>query len=133
MIEGMAFLARDYEEVRDWLATVFDAGSAGQYLIDVLDDAIAADLSGVVSLTTSMHDLVFSPTPVDNEVEAVIVRAPGSLHSPRSGNVRVDVVRSNHETTRIERPSADAIAVFWAAMRDSFGVSRNRSGDGSMD
>ena len=45
MIEGMTFLARDYEEVRDWLATAFDAGSAGQYLIDVLDDAIAADLS----------------------------------------------------------------------------------------
>src|SRR5262245_52678744 len=52
MIDGMTFVARDYGEVRDWLATIFDTGSAGRYLIDTLDDAIAAGLPDSVSLTT---------------------------------------------------------------------------------
>jgi hypothetical protein len=121
----VTFVARDYEEVRGWLTTVFAQDSPGRYAVEVLDDAIATQLDAVVSLTTSMHDLVFSPSPVGPVHDAVIVRAPGSLHSPHSGNVRVDVVRSNGETTSIERPSAEALAVFWATMRDAFGVSRS--------
>lgn len=124
----MTFVARDYHEVRKWLATVFQDPSAGSYLIEIVDDAIATHLDGMVSLTTSMHDLVFSPSPVDLLYDAVVVRAPGSLHAPRAGNVRVDVVRSNGDTTSIERPSAEALAVFWAAMRDEFGVARDSNG-----
>ena len=126
----MTFVARDYEEVRGWLATVFAQDSPGRYSVEVLDDAIATQLSAVVSLTTSMHDLVFSPSPVGPTHDAVIVRAPGSLHSPGAGNVRLDVVRSNSQTTSIERSASEAVRVFWATMQDAFGVSRDRHDGG---
>lgn len=64
MIRKMTFEARDYVEVRGWLASVFTQDSPGRYAVEVLDDAIAAQIGNVVSLTTSMHDLVFSPPPV---------------------------------------------------------------------
>ena len=123
----MAFIARDFEEVRNALANVFGEGSDGRYLIDVLDDAVAARLRVAMSLTTSMHDLVFSPSPVGGTYDTVVVRAPGSLHAPHTGNVRVDVVRSNGQSTSIERPSSEALAVFWASMRDALGVARSTS------
>lgn len=123
----MTFIARDYRETRDWLATVFAPGSSGRYLIEILDDAIASGLPDVVSLTTSMHDLILSPSPTGHACEAVIVRAPGSLHRPQAGNVRIDLVRAEQTTsTTVERPMTEAVPAFWAAMRDAFGVSRHR-------
>jgi hypothetical protein len=127
MIGRMTFIARDYRDTRDWLAPVFPPGSSGRYLIEILDDAIASGLPDVVSLTTSMHDLVLSPSPTGDAYEAVVVRAPGSLHHPQPGNVRVDIVRAEQTTsTTVERPMTEAVPVFWAAMRDAFGVSRHR-------
>ncbi|MFN8022238.1 MAG: hypothetical protein U0Q03_11985 [Acidimicrobiales bacterium] len=119
-------LARSYGDVRGWLAGIAERHHAFGYLVDILDDAIAANLGSLVGLGTSMHDLVFAPLPAVPPFDAVVVRAPGSLRPPRDGNVRIEFVAAVGRVTSIERPTADALALFWRFMNIEFGITRTR-------
>jgi hypothetical protein len=72
-------------------------GDRNPPVLAVLDFGIDAELGHYLSLTTSMHDLVFTPKRPSNSAGAVIVRSPGSLRPPRESrhSIADDRIRAN--------------------------------------
>ena len=72
-----------------------------------------------------MHDLVIVPHPVpEPPIYVLIVRAPGSLHPPKQGSVLIEYLAASGQNTSIERPTTEAVGLFWRFVQEKFGVSR---------
>jgi len=63
-----------------------------------------------------MHDLVVVSVRIPEPPYGVAVRAPGSLRSPRDGHVLIEHMSVTGHDDRIERPVAEAVALFWRFM-----------------
>jgi len=60
-----------------------------------------------------MHDLVVVSVPIPEPPYGVVaVRAPGSLRSPRDSHVLIEHMSVTGHDDRIERPVAEAVALF---------------------
>jgi hypothetical protein len=112
-----------WAEVRDFEAAVFQDRAEGQYLLAIIDSVMASSVSDQLAVTTSMHDLVIAPHPVpDPPMDVLIVRAPGSLHPPKQGSVLIEYLAVSELNTSIERPTTDAVGLFWRFLQEKFEV-----------
>jgi hypothetical protein len=85
------FSSRPWEEVASFMGGLAERDESFAYMAavvrSVLDSGAAQSLAG----TTSMHDLVVTSRPVtEPPLDVVIVRAPGSLHTPSPGHVLIE-------------------------------------------
>jgi hypothetical protein len=118
-------LERSWVEVRDFEARVFQDRTEGQYLLAIIDSVMASSVSDQLAVNTSMHDLVIAPHPVpEPPMDVLIVRAPGSLHPPKQGSVLIEYLAVSGQDTSIERPSTEAVRLFWRFVQEKFGVFR---------
>lgn len=95
----------------------------GQYLLAIIDSVLASGAADLLGVTTMMHDLVVVNRPApDPPMDVIIVRAPGSLFAPANGFVRIDHVTVSGRDTRIDRPEAEAVRLFWRFVEEEFGI-----------
>ena len=79
----------------------------------------------------SMHDLVVAPRPrPEPPLDVLIVCAPGSLRCHPKGTVRIEHLSVNGRSTEIERPTGEAIKLFWRFLDVEFGLQRRIPDDG---
>ena len=117
------FVEQSWADVREFEASVWSGKAAGQYLLAIIDSVLASGRAGDLAVITSMHDLVIVNRPVpDPPMDVLIVRAPGSLEPPEDGCVRIDYVAVSGRNTTLERPSAEAVALFWRFVEEKFGI-----------
>ncbi len=126
---------QQWEEVRAFLGSVFADQPRAGYLLAIIDDVLAIGADEVLAMATSMHDLVIAPKPMgDPRVDVVVVRAPSSLAPAAEQDlVRIDHLSASGRSTSIERPRADAVALFWRFMREEFGIQRSEVGGTADD
>jgi hypothetical protein len=117
------FRPRPWTDVRDFLAGMAAAHSQFTYLVDIVDSVIEGDRASSLAATTSMHDLVVASVPLQEPpLDVVVVRAPGSLYRPSAGNVLIEHLSVTGRNDRIERPSTDAVPLFWRFVIEKFGI-----------
>ena len=117
------FLERPWVDVRDFEAGVFAGQERGQYLLAIIDSVLSSTAADVLAVTTSMHDLVVVARPLpDPPMDVIIVRAPGSVQEPANGFARIDYVSVSGRDTRIDRPEAEAVRLFWRFVEEEFGI-----------
>jgi hypothetical protein len=71
-----------------------------------------------------MYDImvVATPTP-QTPFDLVAVRSPGSAHPSHSGLVLIEHLTVTGNNDRIERPTGEAVPLFWRFMIEKYGVS----------
>ncbi|MEQ1698766.1 MAG: hypothetical protein ABMA25_01590 [Ilumatobacteraceae bacterium] len=117
------FHERSWAELLDFHAPIWAKAPKGQYLVDIIESVIASGRSEELPVTSSMLDLVVVGRPVpDPPMDVLFVRAPGSLHRPKLGCVLIEYEAVSGRDTRIERPVADAVPLFWRFVAEKFGV-----------
>jgi hypothetical protein len=99
-------------------------------MLEIIESVIASGRESDLAVTTSMHDLVVVGRPVpDPPMDVLIVRAPGSLHPPAAGNVLIEYQAVSGRNTHSERPTAEAVALFWRYSSEKLGVEFTRPTD----
>ena len=94
---------------------------------DIVKSVLASDQTAALAACTSMHDLIVVPTPLPEPPYGVVaVRAPGSLHRPATGFVRIEHLSTTGQNDVIDRPVIDAVPLFWRFMIEKFGVDPGR-------
>ena len=117
------FLERSWSDVRDFEAEVLAGHERGQYLLAIIDSVLCSRAADLLAVSTSMHDLVVVTRPLpDPPMDVIIVRAPASLFEPANGFVRIDFVTVSGRNTRIDRPEAEAVRLFWRFVDEEFGI-----------
>jgi hypothetical protein len=90
-----------------------------RYMVDVIDSGADHLLAG----NTSMHDLMVVPHPVRAQVrDMIVVRGPGSLRPAAAGQARIEHLSSTGHNDSIERPSSEAVALFWRFVIEKYGI-----------
>ena len=116
------FIERAWPEVRTGLASVGWATELA-YPIAIVDSVLEHGADRLLAVTTSMHDLIVTPSPVgEPPMDAVVVRAPGSLRRHPTGTVLIEHLSVHGTDTSIERPAAEALPLFWRFIQTEFGI-----------
>jgi hypothetical protein len=124
------FGERSWAEIRSDLDEMAVGHPEFRYVADVADSVVGSGGDRLLAGSTSMHDLVVVPRPVGAHVrELIAVRAPGSLRPPSVvGHVRIEHLTSTGHDESIERPSAEAVPLFWRFVLEKYGIApRHRS------
>lgn len=117
------FVARPWDDIASFLGVMAERDLSFAYMTAVIKSVMESDATDALAATTSMHDLVVTPTPVSEPpLDVVIVRAPSSLHRPLSGHVLIEQQSLTGHNDRIERPATEAVPLFWRFMIEKFGV-----------
>ena len=117
------FHPRPWEDIGSYLGGTAERDESFAYMAAVVQSVLDSEAAQSLAGTTSMHDLVVTSTPVaEPPLDVVIVRAPGSVHPPSSGHVLIEQQSLTGHDDRIERPTAEAIPLFWRFMIEKFGV-----------
>jgi hypothetical protein len=89
----------------------------------IVKSVLASDQTGALAACTAMHDLIVVPTPIPEPPYGVVaVRAPGSIHQPAMGFVRIEHLSTTGHDDVIDRPVVNAAPLFWRFMIEKFGV-----------
>ena len=121
------FRQRDWTEVRDVLAGVEWRDQEPEYLFRIIDSVVDAGGDELLAVTTSMHDLVIAPLPIeDPPFDVVLVAAPGSARIHPAGTVRIDYQGVNGRSTELVRPAAEALSLLWRFMEVEFGIRQTK-------
>lgn len=114
---------RPWIEVKEFEAQVWKDHPEGQYLLDIIDSVLASGVQDQLAVQTSMHDLMVVSQPVpDTPTDVLFVRAPGSLKAPKRDHVIIEYVAASGRNTISERPTADAVRLFWRFVEEKFGI-----------
>jgi len=114
---------RPWSELHAFYEKLADTYPEFTYLRLIVESVEKSGRTDALGAITSMHDLVVVDTPVaEPPIEVIIVRAPGSLHPPRAGNVRIEHRSHTGRNNEIERPEADAVRLFWRFVNEKWGV-----------
>jgi hypothetical protein len=117
------FKPRPWPEVKAFLGDIAAQHPEFGYLVEIVDSVIDGDRGTDLSATTSMHDLWVASSPTQEPpLDAIVVRAPGSLYPPSSGNVLIEHLSVTGRNDRVERPAAEAVPLFWRFVIDKFGI-----------
>lgn len=119
---------RPWEDVEQFLEVMADRHPQFGYLTAIVRSVRESGVSTQLAATTSMHDLIVVTAPVpEPPFDVIAVRAPGSLQPPLTGHVLIEHLSCTGHNDRIERPSAEAVPLFWRFVREKYGI-RPRSG-----
>lgn len=117
------FRQRPWEEIDAFLGDMADRDERFRHMSDIVKSVLASDRTQALAASTSMHDLIVVPTPIPEPPYGVVaVRAPGSVHEPALGLVRIEHLSVTGHDDVIDRPVADAVPLFWRFMIEKFGV-----------
>ena len=117
------FKPRDWADIRSFLAGMAAQHAKFGYLVDIVDSVVDGGRASVLCATTSMHDLIVATVPLpEPPFDVIAVRAPGSLYPPADGNVVIQHLSPTGRNDRIERPAAEAVALFWRFAIEKFGT-----------
>jgi hypothetical protein len=117
------FRPRPWKDIREFLGAMAADHDEFGYLVDIVDSVIENGREGELCATTSMHDLWVASSPVQEPpLDVIVVRAPGSLYEPSSGNVLIEHLSVTGRNDRIERPASEALPLFWRFATEKFGV-----------
>jgi hypothetical protein len=119
------FRERPMTDIRAMYENSVKAHSEAGYLLDVLGSIERSPALPMLAVSTSMHDLVVTDRALgDPPVEVVVVRAPGSIRSASGpGLVRVEHLSHTGRNDVIERPTSEAVPLFWRFVSEKFGIS----------
>jgi len=99
-----------------------------RHMAEIVDSIVASGAGEVLAGYTSMHDLVVAPRPVDEPPDDVVrVCAPSSSRPVAPSWVRIEHVTATGRDDRIDRPTSEAVSLFWRFMIEKFGVRPDRS------
>jgi hypothetical protein len=117
------FRPRPWPEIREFLAGPAAKAPEFSFLVEIVDSIERSDRAGDLCGMTSMHDLVVTSAPLrPPPFDVIVVRAPGSIRPPSSGCVLVEHLSVTGHDDRIERPTTDAVRLFWRFVTEKFGL-----------
>jgi hypothetical protein len=117
------FRQRRWDEIDAFLGDMAARHEQFRHVSDIVRSVLESDQTKALAACTSMHDLIVVPTPLPEPPYGVVaVRAPGSLHEPATGWVRIEHLSVTGHDDVIDRPVADAVPLFWRFMIERFGV-----------
>ena len=117
------FVSRSWSDTLQFISSVYSSESEGAHLLRICQSVIDCHKTQELGVTTSMHDLVVTLLPASSPpLDVVIVRAPSSLYPARPGNVRVETQTVMGRNDQIDRPTEEAVPLFWRFMGEIFGV-----------
>lgn len=93
-----------------------------QHVADIANSVVDLGASKLLAGTTSMHDLLVASLPLGDSPDVIAVRAPSSLRHPRDGHVLIEHLAHNGHNDRIERPTTEAVALFWRFVSEKYGI-----------
>jgi hypothetical protein len=117
------FASRPWEEMSTFFGDMTRRHPGFGHMAAVTDSVLTSGSAGLLAGCTSMHDLIVVSMPVlDPPYNVIVVRAPGSLHPPRPGQVLIEHLACTGRNDRIERPVAQAVPLFWRFVIEKCGV-----------
>jgi hypothetical protein len=117
------FRPKDWPSIRAFLAGVAALHPSLNHLVAIVDSVIEGDAEAQLAAATSMHDLLVVVTPVPEPPYDVIrVCAPSSLRPVLPGTVLIEHLAATGNNDRIVRPVHDAVPLFWAFVREKYGI-----------
>ena len=117
------FREKPWADVRDFELAVFKDRPDGLYLVEICESVLASGVADQLAVCTSMHDLMVVGRPLpEPDMDVLFVRAPGSLRPPKTNHVLIEYLAVSGRNTSIERPTHDAVRLFWRFVQEKFGV-----------
>jgi hypothetical protein len=116
------FRPRPWAEIRALLNGMTGEHPQFQYVADIANSVVDLGATELLAGITSMHDLLVAPVPVGDPPDVIAVRARGSLHPPKDGHVLIEHLAYNGRNDRIERPTTEAVPLFWRFVSEKFGI-----------
>ena len=117
------FKARPWGEIASFLDEMTAKSDAFSHMSAVAHSVIDCRRTHDLAGTTSMHDIVVTSTPLGEPPhEIVIVRSPSSVRRPSTGHVAIEHQSLTGHDDSIERPTSEAVPLFWRFMIEKFGV-----------
>ena len=117
------FRERPWIDIQSFLGGMAAKYPTMEHMRAIVDSVIDTDAEHALAATTSMHDLIVVPRPVpDPPYDVIVVRAPSSLRAPRDGHVLIEHLSCTGHNDRIERPSSEAVPLFWRFIIEKYGI-----------
>ena len=128
------FRPTPWEDIARFLGRLAETHDEFGHMAAVADSVVASGSTDRLAGCTSMHDILVVSTPVrEPPYDLVVVRAPSSLRPPRAGCVLIEHLTGTGRNDKIERPTADAVPLFWRFMIEKFGVYPAAGAQGNDD
>jgi hypothetical protein len=117
------FQEQNWADVRQFEASAFQERTDGIHMLEVCESVLRSGTADQLAVATSMHDLMVVAKPVpEPEMDVLFVRTPSSFRPPKQGCVLIEYLAVSGRNTSIERPTADAVRLFWRFVWEKFGV-----------
>jgi hypothetical protein len=121
------FRARPWPELADRFHDLVARHADFRHLADIVDSVWASDAVALLAGCTSMHDLLVVAEPVpDPPYDVIAVRSPSSKIFVRPRQVLIEHVAVTGRNDRIERPTTEAVPLFWLFVAEKFGIRATR-------
>jgi hypothetical protein len=118
------FRPRDWPSIRAFLAGIAALHPRFDHMVAIVDSIIECDAQAQLAACTSMHDLIVVVTPVpDPPYDVIRVCSPSSLRPVPPDMVMIEYLAATGNNDRIVRPADDAVPLFWAFVREKYGIS----------
>jgi hypothetical protein len=106
-----------WDEIAKRFNAMADDHKQFRHMAMIAESVIESASTGLLAGVTSMHDIMVVSKPVpDPPFEVGATRAPGSLQPPKTGNVLIEHLACSGHNDRIERPTSEAVPLFWRFM-----------------
>ena len=117
------FKALPWADVRDNIGPVAAEHPECGYLIDIIDSVLESGRENELAVTTSHNSLLITPAPpAPPPIELLRVNAPDERRNAQPGHVRIEHLSVTGRNDDIERPTSEAVALFWRFAIEKFGV-----------
>lgn len=94
-----------------------------QYMVEIVRSVISSGRADHLGATTSHFDLIVAAQPADSPpFDVIVVRTLAGLRPPKDGHVRVEHQSLTGHDDSIERPSSEAVRLFWRFVISKFGI-----------
>jgi hypothetical protein len=115
------FESHPWENIAQRMNAMADNHNQFSHMAAIVASVIETKSTDLLAGLTSMHDIIVAGTPIpDPPLDVVAVRAPGSLQPPRDGHVLIEHLACSGHNDRIERPTSEAVPLFWRFMIEKF-------------
>lgn len=111
---------------QDWAGLAAEYATAPPAMAPVAQIVASIAASGRsedLAFTTSMWDLIVTPTPVgEPPLDVVVVRGAMTMSDLPDGHIVVEHLPLVGGADHIERPASEAVPLFWRFMIEKYGI-----------